>query len=352
MHLTSTRPGQLDATLVSDAIRPHLERGRSGVVHSVFRAVVNLETRDGLITIGGPSVEPLPHGLRTRGPLDFQTMGLRPGQHVILDRRWIRIPACDIDIDLSLAANWSPRLPANDPELARARWRIRARDVRSLVAAAVRARPGSRDGLGDLIDTDGHSPLRPVARLAAPRLERLASAVRDADPSAAGTAAESLVGLGPGLTPSGDDALIGMAAALTALAAPGTLDATFLRRAVETAPNRTTAVSTTFLRHAAAGEFCGGLHGLMAGLTGPDPSEVRSAIERSVAFGATSGADTLVGVLMGLDAMVASVLDAPAVSVVGALAASAPGQARTAPGQARTAPGQARTAPGQARTAA
>ena len=162
MHLTSTRPGSLDATLVSDAIRPHLERGRSCVVHSVFRAVLNLETGDGLITIGGPSIEPLAHGLSIRGLIDFQTMGLRTGQGVILDRQRIRIPAGDIDVDLSRAAGWSPRLLAIDPHLAQARWRVRAREAWSLVAAAVRARPGSRDGFGDLIDHDGHTPLRPA----------------------------------------------------------------------------------------------------------------------------------------------------------------------------------------------
>jgi len=315
MHPTSTRPGSLDATLVSDAIRPHLEPGRSCVVHSVFRAVVNLETRDGLISICGPSIEPLPHGLSIRGPIDFRTMGLRTGQPVILDRQRIRIPTADIDIDLSRATGWSARLPVTDPHLARARWRVRAQEAWSMVAAAVRARPGSRDGLGDLIGHDGGAPLQPVARLAAPRLERLAAALRDADPSAAGMAAESLVGLGPGLTPSGDDALVGMAAAVTATAMPGTLDATFLRRAVDTASTRTTAVSTTFLRHAAAGEFSGGLHGLMAALIGPDPSDAATTIERSVAFGATSGTDTLVGVLMGLDAIAGTVLEARAATV-------------------------------------
>jgi hypothetical protein len=307
MQLTSTRPGGFDATLVSNAIRPYLEQGGSCVVHSVFRAVLNLETRDGLITIGGPSVEPLPHGLCIRGPIDFRATGLRTGQDVILDRRRIRIPAFDIDIDLSRAASWSPRLLLADPHLARARWRIRAPEIRRLVAAAVRARPGSRDGLGDLIDHDGRALLGPVARLAAPRLERFAAALRHADPAAAGMAAESLLGLGPGLTPSGDDALVGMAAAVTALATPGTLDASFLRRAVDTASTRTTAVSATFLRHAAAGEFSGGLHGLMAAFIGPDPSDMVATIERSVAYGATSGADTLVGVFMGLDALAGTV---------------------------------------------
>ncbi|MES2210465.1 MAG: DUF2877 domain-containing protein [Chloroflexota bacterium] len=313
MHPTSTRPDALDATLVSDAIRAHLARGGRCVVHSVFRSVVNLETPGGLITIGGSSVEPLPHGLRMRGDIDFRAAGLRIGHQVLLDERWIRIPAGAIAIDLSHAAGWSPRLPSTDFALARTRWRVRASDVRGLVAAAVRARSGSGDGLGDLVHHDGHTSLQSVARLAAPRLQRLAAALRDADPSAAGMAAESLVGLGPGLTPSGDDALVGMAAAVTAMPPPGTLDATYLRRVVDTAPARTTAVSTAFLRHAADGEFAAGLHELMAALIGPDPTGLASTIERSVAFGATSGTDTLVGVLMGLDALAGTVVDTPAV---------------------------------------
>ena len=313
MHPTSTRPDALDATLVSDAIRPHLARGGRCVVHSVFRSVVNLETPGGLVTIGGFPVEPLPHGLRIRGDIDFRAAGLRIGQQVLLDERWIRIPAGDIAIDLHGAAGWSPRLPSTEFSLARTRWRVRAASARSLVAAAVRGRPGSGDGLGDLVHHDGHTSLRPVARLAAPRLERLAAALRDADPSAASRAAESLLGLGPGLTPSGDDALVGMAAAVTAMPPPGMLDATYLRRAVDTAPARTTAVSTAFLRHAADGEFAAGLHHLIAALIGPDPTRLASTIERSVAFGATSGTDTLVGVLMGLDALAGMVVDNPAV---------------------------------------
>ena len=322
MHLTSTRPGGFDATLVSDAIRPHLERGGSCDVHSVFRTVVNLETLDGLITIGAPSVDLLPNGISLGGSIDFRTLGLRQKQHVMVDRERIRIPACDIHIDLSRAAGWSPHLVSTDPRVARARWRARAGEVRSLVVAAIRARPGSGDGLGDLIDHDGRSPLRPVARLAAPRLERLAAALCGGDPRMAATAAESLVGLGPGLTPSGDDALVGIAAAVTAMAAPGTLDAAFLGRAVDNDPTRTTAVSSTFLRHAAAGEFSAVLHGLMAAFVGPDPSALKLTIEQLVAFGATSGTDTLVGVLMGLDALAATVLHALAVPV--------PGLARTA----------------------
>jgi hypothetical protein len=305
MHLTSTQQGGLSATLVSDAIRPHLDRGASCAVHSVFRSVVNLEIRDGLITIGGPSVDPLPNGVSVDSLIDFQTSGLRPGQRVILGRARIRIPACGVDIDLSRATDWSPRITPTRAELARARWRARAPQARDIVATAVRGRPESTNGFGDLLVFDSNRPLGPVAGLAAPRLERLAAALRDADQSAASLAAESLVGLGPGLTPSGDDALVGVAAVVTALTITSNRDVAFLRRAAAVAPTRTTAVSSTFLRHAAVGEFSGALHALMAALVGPDASMAQSSIERLVAFGATSGVDTLVGVLLGLDALAA-----------------------------------------------
>ena len=315
MHLTCTWPGLLDATLVSDAIRSHLELPEPCAVHSIIKSVLNIETRSGLITIGGPSVGPLPHGLRISREIHFQSMGLRPGQHAILERHRIRIPSCNIEIDLTGAVPWSPRLPIVNHYLAQARWRDRAWEMRRLVAGAVRARPGAEDGLGALIDLDRSAPLGAVARIAGPRLERLAEAVRAADPMAAGLAAESLVGLGPGLTPSGDDALVGLAAAVTAMAAPRTLDATFLGRVADAAPTRTTTVSATFLRHASAGQFSAGLHQLMGVLIGPDPSDAAATIERCVAYGATSGTDTLVGVVMGLDALATAVPLRPSVPV-------------------------------------
>ena len=311
MPLTRTWPGLLDATLVSDAVRPHLEPAEACAVHSIFQSVLNLETRHGLITISGPSVDPLPHGLRISTELDYRSTGLRSGQLVILERHRIRISGSNLEIDLRGAAPWSPRLPVISHSVTQARWRDRAAEMRCLAAAAVRARPGAGDGMGALIDLDRGPWMGAVARIAGPRLERLAQAVRTGDRAGAGRAAESLVGLGPGLTPSGDDALVGMAAALTAMAARGSLDAAFLGPVADAVPARTTTVSATFLRHASAGQFAAGVHQLMGVLIGPDASDAQATIERCVAYGATSGADTLVGILLGLDALAPAVRDRP-----------------------------------------
>ena len=120
----------------------------------------------------------------------------------------------------------------------------------------------------------------------------------DGDSTAAANAATGLIGLGPGLTPSGDDVLVGVEAALHALGSPS---AGFLALAVGDVEVRTTALAATLLRHAAAGEFAERLHTLLAALLGSDDEQIAAAVDRAVAWGATSGTDCLVGVLVGLD---------------------------------------------------
>ncbi len=65
--------------------------------------------------------------------------------------------------------------------------------------------------------------------------------------------------------------------------------------------NRTTAPAATLLRHAAAGEFAERLHTLLASLLGSDDQAIVTAIDRAAAWGATSGTDCLLGVVIGLD---------------------------------------------------
>ena len=52
----------------------------------------------------------------------------------------------------------------------------------------------------------------------------------------------------------------------------------------------------------AAGEFAERVHTLLASLLGSDEEVIPAAIDRAVAWGATSGMDCLLGVLIGLDA--------------------------------------------------
>lgn len=70
----------------------------------------------------------------------------------------------------------------------------------------------------------------PEALSLEPGFARLLEAVESADPGAARAAGLLLTGLGPGLTPLGDDLLIGAAAAMTALGVTAGLPAAAARR--------------------------------------------------------------------------------------------------------------------------
>ncbi len=125
------------------------------------------------------------------------------------------------------------------------------------------------------------------------------TALAAGDVAAAADPTLELIGLGAGLTPSGDDYLIGLLAGLEATgdSARGGLAAVIEARA----DSRTTAIGAAALRHAAAGAFAERLHDVLDALARPRHDRLASAIERAMAYGATSGGDTLVGLFSGVD---------------------------------------------------
>jgi hypothetical protein len=107
----------------------------------------------------------------------------------------------------------------------------------------------------------------------------------------------ALGGRGPGLTPAGDDVLAGL---LLVLAIVGH-DRTELVRAATAA--RTHAISRAFLLWAARGQSVAPVHFLLAALAEGDGAAVERHRSAVAALGQTSGADMLLGLRLGLDAL-------------------------------------------------
>ena len=107
--------------------------------------------------------------------------------------------------------------------------------------------------------------------------------------------AARLAGLGGGLTPAGDDFLVGvMLWAWLAHPRP----APICRAIAEEAAPRTTTLSAAFLRAAARGECSAAWHRLLAALgSGTAEDQLAAAVQDVLAHGATSGADALAGFL-------------------------------------------------------
>jgi len=121
-------------------------------------------------------------------------------------------------------------------------------------------------------------------------------------------ATELLAGLGPGLTPAGDDFLVGLLAALYAFGPRSTKPRwaalqTYASQIATVAAPRTTKLSAAWLACAGAGAFGEKWHHLICALNGDNLSAVIASANGILATGATSGADALGGFLFGWQAL-------------------------------------------------
>jgi Protein of unknown function (DUF2877) len=141
---------------------------------------------------------------------------------------------------------------------------------------------------------------------AVPVVHALVSATRTLDrEDAILRLVERLVGWGEGLTPAGDDFLVGWLAALDALA--NTPERQRFHAVVAPAlarlAARTTPIAAHFLRLAATGDYVEALECVRdAVLCESDRIRVRRAVDATLDIGATSGADMLSGLVRSIEA--------------------------------------------------
>lgn len=206
-----------------------------------------------------------------------------------------------ITIGLERAAIWDPKAyaaPADEAALERglaALYREIAR--RAPEESLARLLPHLEDeDLPDALERVAHFP-RSHALIGG-----LVESLAQRDRRRLKVVTSSLAGLGPGLTPAGDDFIAGILLAL-ALVREQRLDpslnaiATLL---VETAAPRTHEISGAFLRAAYDGQVGERWHPLLAALTAGDVARIVETVVPVLMTGETSGADMLAGFLVGI----------------------------------------------------
>lgn len=124
-------------------------------------------------------------------------------------------------------------------------------------------------------------------------------------------AARGLIGLGPGLTPSGDDFLVGCLRGLWLVSRDEAAARQMLDRTgdglLSDLSERTTQVGAEFLRYALGGAFAEILDHAAEALVAPThPQCVHCAIARLLAQGETSGTDTMRGLLTCVEALLSN----------------------------------------------
>ena len=185
------------------------------------------------------------------------------------------------DLAVSAAAWWNPRprLPSLHPALL-------PEGVRQLRNALY------GEGVPHSAFTLPGLPAGPGGPLAA-----LRGAVRRADLDAALRTATRLIGLGPGLTPAGDDVMAGTIAGLVLLGHPSA--DRFAAGVYALAAGRTTELSRALLRHAACGRVSGEFAAVLHALVGERP--LMPTVAALLATGSTSGRALALGLSTAID---------------------------------------------------
>jgi len=210
-----------------------------------------------------------------------------------------------ITIGLEAASIWDPKAyaaVAADPDALERGLAELCREVSHRAPAESLARL-----LPHLDDEDLPEALEGIAHF--PRshalIGGLAEALTQRDRRRLKVVTSSLAGLGPGLTPAGDDFIAGVLLAL-ALVREQRGDAALNEIAtllVETAAPRTHEISAAYLRAAYDGQVGERWHPLLAALAAGDGAQITAAAAPVLATGETSGADMLAGFVVGIGAL-------------------------------------------------
>jgi hypothetical protein len=284
----------LFADSVGACVPPHAR----AQVHSVFLRACNIETDSGeLVTLFAPGSGNLPHGIRCALPFAPLYARLCQGQAATLEGAALRIPAVDFVMDFSRAAVWNGTLSAS-PGLRGAGAQGALREL----CETLRARAPDQ-GVAPALFSSGspHSTLERalVARMAQ-TLPILARATDTSDAGAVVSTLSALVGLGAGLTPAGDDFIVGYLAALWSRSYREPGIAALLRALavpVGQLSLHTNAISRQMLLDALQGHFSERLTEVVGCVCGG--GDVAGATMRALEVGHSSGADVLCGLLFG-----------------------------------------------------
>jgi hypothetical protein len=248
-----------------------------GRVHSVFERAVNLLGADGrLLTLHGPGPLSAPFAVALDERLAWRALepGLEPGVPVHRDGRGHLVLGA-LRLDCSAARVVDTLIGTGS-------------DPRALAAALAEApRRPAAPSLASAIALEGR--------------RRLAEGLRRGDPDRFVDGARRLLGLGEGLTPAGDDLLVGSLAVARRFRPDFLLDNPGIGHALaHTAREGTTLVAREFLLEAIEGRFS---EIVIAVLTAADVPRARVALDDLLQTGATSGADTATGMRLALEAL-------------------------------------------------
>lgn len=275
------------------------------IVHIFSRAVSYILPSGELFCVAFEETRNLPHGILVESSYDFQCFGLKPGMQVVKNRSQLLFGPGRLIIDLNEAISWNP-YPEKVPLSNNIPQKIKfALDVSKKATSnewhSILFEVFAKLVSGEKVNCNGD----PILKRITVCTEMLSSAIQQKSPDLFLKTSKKLIGTGIGLTPSGDDILLGMIAALS-LCDNKNSDKHWLeysQQKLQKHLDSTTIVSKTFLQHAIQGRFPELLIDLIQNINSPENDKLSTSVTRLTHFGSSSGYEMALGVMVALSSI-------------------------------------------------
>lgn len=302
------------------------KKGGRFEIHSVFDHAVYISCGGEFIKLirNNNFLSPRSILIKTEESAPMSALGFEKGARASYDDGALDIGAGSVRIGLSRARVYKKeKLASKRPLVGVQSAALNLRILRDVIYS----HPG-REGLVPLLESvELRGPMKlyleplggSVAETARPHIERLMWGLFSGDLGAVTDNAGAILGLGPGLTPSCDDFLAGLFLSLgfagKSFYGNGGGRARFFKKAgdeiLKLAKEKTTVYSLGLIDDARSGEGTLAATGLIKSLVTGSPEDTASSAKMLLRMGATTGADTAVGIYYGVRFLI-SMLEAEA----------------------------------------
>ena len=282
-----------------------------GKVSALFNSSFYVQSSQGFICIGNQSLTPAPLNVMTSAPdsTDWSASGLRLNDPTWYSNGILKVGS-RFTFSVTGADLWRPDpLPAE--------WNIEQLQQNLTSFRRAAQQQHIPDGLAPAININTVSVSEnQVCKAAEQPIEELQTWLRQAF-SNSGEATvfnpdiiKPLIGLGPGLTPSGDDFIAGVMITLHALDCSHICEPLWysVRRC---APPLTNPISFAHLECAAEGQASSALHQALHALFGGHPEDIQNCLSGINDIGHTSGWDCMAGIVITLESYLQGCSTAP-----------------------------------------
>jgi hypothetical protein len=284
-------------------------------VHSVFDRGFYIQIGKNLISVikNENFISPTSIVLGDSDDRGFRSIGVEEGTKIEVDGDSLVFEDKALTITFRKSVKWfPPPIPKKNALSDLIKISLHLRILRDVIYTCP-----SREGLVSLLENVELygptqlflKPQRPnLSEKARPNIETLMWGLFSGDHNMVLARASEILGLGPGLTPSGDDFLAGLILSLAiggkALRSNNKSELGFYRKISadidKMAGEKTTIYSQTLLNQARSGQGPKAVVELIHALLTKDPNQVARSAKTVISMGETSGADIAIGIYYGI----------------------------------------------------